>query len=77
MENNNIGWSIQQVIDRISNCFIQVKIGYVDVQHQITNKYRSQKQIWFLVSQQPKDKTFSWYGEMFRKISCGSFSKTN
>ena len=46
VENNNIGWAaIQQVIDReYPNLFYTSKdLQYVDVQHQITNKYRSQE----------------------------------
>ena len=46
VENNNIGWAaIQQVIDReYQNLFYTSKdLQYVDVQHQITNKYRSQE----------------------------------
>ena len=46
VENNNIGWAaIQQVIDReYPNLFYTSKdLQYVDVQHQITNKYRGQE----------------------------------
>jgi len=46
VENNNIGWAaIQQVIDReYENLFYTSKdLQYVDVQHQITNKYRAQE----------------------------------
>ena len=46
VKNNNIGWAaIQQVIDReYPNLFYTSKdLQYVDVQHQITNKYRSQE----------------------------------
>ena len=46
VENNNIGWAaIQQVIDReYPNLFYTSKdLQYVDVQHQITNKYRVQE----------------------------------
>ena len=46
VENNNIGWAaIQQVIDReYPNLFYTSKdLQYVDVQHQMTNKYRSQE----------------------------------
>ena len=46
VENNNIGWAaIQQVIDReYPNLFYTSKdLQYVDVQHQITNRYRSQE----------------------------------
>ena len=44
VENNNIGWAaIQQCIDReYDNLFYTSKdLKYVDVQHQITNKYRT------------------------------------
>ena len=46
IENNNIGWAtIQQVIDRdYPNLFYTSKdLQYVDVQHQLHNKYRSQE----------------------------------
>ena len=46
VENNNIGWAaIQQVIDReYPNLFYTSKdLQYVDVQHQMTNRYRSQE----------------------------------
>ena len=46
VENNNIGWAaIQQVIDReYENLFYTSKdLQYVDVQHQLTNKYRAQE----------------------------------
>ena len=46
VENNNIGWAaIQQVIDReYENLFYTSKdLQYVDVQHQMTNKYRAQE----------------------------------
>ena len=46
VENNNIGWAaIQQVIDReYPNLFYTSKdLQYVDVQHQMTNKYRAQE----------------------------------
>ena len=46
IENNNIGWAtIQQVIDReYPNLFYTSKdLRYVDIQHQMTNKYRSQE----------------------------------
>ena len=45
IENNNIGWAtIQQVIDRdYPNLFYTSKdLQYVDVEHQITNKFRAQ-----------------------------------
>jgi len=44
IENNNIGWAtIQQVIDRdYPNLFYTSKdLQYIDVQHQLTNKYRT------------------------------------
>ena len=44
IENNNIGWAtIQQVIDRgYENLFYTSKdLQYIDVQHQLTNKYRT------------------------------------
>ena len=46
VENNNIGWAaIQQVIDReYPNLFYTSKdLQYVDVQHQMTNRYRAQE----------------------------------
>ena len=46
IENNNIGWAtIQQVIDReYPNLFYTSKdLRYVDIPHQMTNKYRSQE----------------------------------
>ena len=46
IENNNIGWAtIQQVIDRdYPNLFYTSKdLQYVDVAHQMTNRYRSQE----------------------------------
>lgn len=46
VENNNIGWAtIQQVIDRdYPNLFYTSKdLQYIDVQHQINNRYRSQE----------------------------------
>lgn len=46
IENNNIGWAtIQQVIDRdYPNLFYTSKdLQYVDVQHQLHNKYRAQE----------------------------------
>ena len=52
IENNNIGWdTIQQVIDRdYPNLFYTSKdLQYVDVQHQLHNKYRfHKKEIWSL-----------------------------
>ena len=45
VENNNIGWaSIQQIIDRgYQNLFYSSQdLQYVDVEHQITNRYRAQ-----------------------------------
>ena len=45
VENNNIGWAtIQQVIDRgYQNLFYSSQdLQYVDVEHQITNKFRAQ-----------------------------------
>ena len=45
VENNNVGWAtIQTIIDRdYKNLFYQSKdLKYVDVQHQITNRYRAQ-----------------------------------
>jgi hypothetical protein len=44
VENNNIGWAaLQQIIDReYDNLFYTSKdLHYVDVQHQISNKYRN------------------------------------
>ena len=46
IENNNIGWAaIQQVIDRdYQNLFYTSKdLQYVDVQHQLNNRYRAQE----------------------------------
>ena len=46
IENNNIGWAtIQQVIDRdYPNLFYTSKdLQYIDIAHQMTNKYRSQE----------------------------------
>jgi hypothetical protein len=46
VENANIGWAvIQQVIDReYKNLFyMSTDLKYVDVQHQLTNKYRAQE----------------------------------
>jgi len=46
IENNNIGWAtIQQVIDRdYPNLFYTSKdLKYIDIQHQMTNKYRAQE----------------------------------
>ena len=46
IENNNIGWAtIQQVIDReYPNLFYTSKdLQYIDVAHQMTNRYRSQE----------------------------------
>ena len=46
IENNNIGWAtIQQVIDRdYPNLFYTSKdLQYIDVQHQMNNKYRAQE----------------------------------
>ena len=45
VENNNIGWAaIQQIIDRgYQNLFYTSKdLQYVDVEHQITNRYRAE-----------------------------------
>ena len=45
VENNNIGWAtIQTIIDRgYKNLFYQSKdLKYVDVEHQVNNKYRAQ-----------------------------------
>jgi hypothetical protein len=45
VENNNIGWAaIQQIIDRsYQNLFYSSQdLQYVDVEHQLTNRYRSQ-----------------------------------
>jgi len=45
VENNNIGWaSIQQIIDRgYQNLFYSSQdLQYVDVEHQLTNRYRAQ-----------------------------------
>ncbi len=45
VENNNVGWAtIQTVIDRgYKNLFYQSKdLQYVDVEHQVNNRYRSQ-----------------------------------
>ena len=45
IENNNVGWAtIQTVIDRgYKNLFYQSKdLQYVDVEHQVTNKYKTQ-----------------------------------
>ena len=45
IENNNVGWAtIQTVIDRgYKNLFYQSKdLKYIDVEHQINNKYRAQ-----------------------------------
>ena len=45
IENNNIGWAaIQQVIDRgYQNLFYSSQdLQYVDVEHQLTNRYRAQ-----------------------------------
>ena len=46
IENNNIGWAtIQQVIDRdYPNLFYTSKdLKYIDIQHQMINKYRAQE----------------------------------
>ena len=62
IENNNIGCSIQQIIDRgYDNLFYTSKdLKYVDVEHQLSNKiYREERNMvhWFLYDNE--DKTIS------------------
>ena len=75
VENNNIGWAaIQQVIDReYPNLFYTSKdLQYVDVQHQITNKYRSQERNMvpgFSTTQKTRPLIIAKLEEMFREES--------
>ena len=75
VENNNIGWAaIQQVIDReYPNLFYTSKdLQYVDVQHQITNKYRSQERNMvpgFSTTQKTRPLIVAKLEEMFREES--------
>ena len=73
VENNNIGWAaIQQVIDReYPNLFYTSKdLQYVDVQHQMTNKYRSQERNMvpgFSTTQKTRPLIVAKLEEMFRE----------
>ena len=75
VENNNIGWAaIQQVIDReYPNLFYTSKdLQYVDVQHQMTNKYRSQERNMvpgFSTTQKTRPLIVAKLEEMFREES--------
>ena len=75
VENNNIGWAaIQQVIDReYPNLFYTSKdLQYVDVQHQITNKYRVQERNMvpgFSTTQKTRPLIVAKLEEMFREES--------
>ena len=75
VENNNIGWAaIQQVIDReYPNLFYTSKdLQYVDVQHQITNKYRVQERNMvpgFSTTQKTRPLIIAKLEEMFREES--------
>ena len=75
VENNNIGWAaIQQVIDReYPNLFYTSKdLQYVDVQHQMTNKYRVQERNMvpgFSTTQKTRPLIVAKLEEMFREES--------
>ena len=75
VENNNIGWAaIQQVIDReYENLFYTSKdLQYVDVQHQMTNKYRAQERNMvpgFSTTQKTRPLIVAKLEEMFREES--------
>ena len=75
VENNNIGWAaIQQVIDReYPNLFYTSKdLQYVDVQHQMTNRYRSQERNMvpgFSTTQKTRPLIVAKLEEMFREES--------
>ena len=75
VENNNIGWAaIQQLIDReYPNLFYTSKdLQYVDVQHQITNKYRVQERNMvpgFSTTQKTRPLIVAKLEEMFREES--------
>ena len=75
VENNNIGWAaIQQVIDReYPNLFYTSKdLQYVDVQHQMTNKYRVQERNMvpgFSTTQKTRPLIIAKLEEMFREES--------
>ena len=75
VENNNIGWAaIQQVIDReYPNLFYTSKdLQYVDVQHQMSNKYRVQERNMvpgFSTTQKTRPLIVAKLEEMFREES--------
>ena len=75
VENNNIGWAaIQQVIDReYPNLFYTSKdLQYVDVQHQMTNKYRVEERNMvpgFSTTQKTRPLIVAKLEEMFREES--------
>ncbi len=81
VENNNIGWAaIQQVIDReYENLFYTSKdLQYVDVQHQMTNKYRAQERNMvpgFSTTQKTRPLIVAKLEEMFREESVNVHSQ--
>jgi hypothetical protein len=81
VENNNIGWAaIQQVIDReYENLFYTSKdLQYVDVQHQMTNKYRTQERNMvpgFSTTQKTRPLIIAKLEEMFREESVNVHSQ--
>ena len=81
VENNNIGWAaIQQVIDReYENLFYTSKdLQYVDVQHQMTNKYRAQERNMvpgFSTTSKTRPLIIAKLEEMFREESVNVHSK--
>ena len=81
VENNNIGWAaIQQVIDReYENLFYTSKdLQYVDVQHQMTNKYRAQERNMvpgFSTTSKTRPLIIAKLEEMFREESVNVHSQ--
>ena len=81
VENNNIGWAaIQQVIDReYENLFYTSKdLQYVDVQHQMTNKYRTQERNMvpgFSTTSKTRPLIIAKLEEMFREESVNVHSQ--
>jgi len=81
VENNNIGWAaIQQVIDReYENLFYTSKdLQYVDVQHQLTNKYRAQERNMvpgFSTTSKTRPLIIAKLEEMFREESVNVHSR--
>ena len=76
VENANIGWAaIQQVIDRgYSNLFYMSKdLKYVDVEHQLTNRYRSEERgmvAGFSTTSKTRPLIISKLDEYFKEKSC-------